>query len=357
MALSGSLSEFDISNIFLLIEQDGKTGKLIVSTDSDRKVVIFKQGQIINTYNENEDIKEFVFRYLKYVKGVSAMEITELNSIYYRNLRLLSDELVSKGYLSSQELTTIVQTALIDVTSDIFSIKRGEYIFDQHPTVDSYQFQTTALPANFIMLEAARRTDEWGSINPLITPDAVFVQNPAQAALAPPQVAPIENFGEYALSLVNGVNTVGAITQFTFFSSFHIYQAFNAALANDRIRPISQPDIASIRERQSEASKHSTNNSHIAFAAIITVLLMLIIAGVSRFVVYDMFLEQKHDKALYLRDKIAIEEATAKVKAAEALYRHHNRKGTDDPKELLEKGYITRKELKLFLRDTLFIDE
>ena len=354
MALSGSLAEFDISNIFLLIEQDGKTGKLIVSTENDRKVVIFKQGQIISTYNEHEDIKEFLFRYLKYVKGISAMEITELNSIYYRNIKLLSDELVSKGYLSAQELTTIVQTALIDLTSDIFSIKHGEYIFDQHPTVDSYQFQNIALPANFIMLEAARRTDEWGGISKEITDKAVFIAAPNAAALAPPQVSPIENFGEFALALVNGARTIQEISQLAFFSSFHIYQSFSVAIQAERIRPISQPDIAYLKGLKENAAKHDSNNSHIAFAAIVTVVLALLIVGIGRFVIYDMFLAEKDAYAYQMQDPLAIEEASMKVQAASALFRQQNRRAANGGQELVDSGYVSMRELKLFLRDGRF---
>ena len=55
--------------------------------------------------------------------------------------------------------------------------------------------------------------------------------------------AGVENFGEFAISLVNGVRTVKEIGQITFFSQFHIYQAYAGALTAQRLRLISQPDI------------------------------------------------------------------------------------------------------------------
>ena len=349
MPLSGSLSVFDISNIFQLIEQDRKTGKLIVSTKDDRKVVIFKQGMIINTHNETEDIKDFVFRYLKNVKGVSPLEIQELNSIYYRNIRLLSDELVNKGYLTAQELTSIVQTAVIDIACDVISSKQGDYIFDQHPNMDSYQFQDIALPANFIMLESARRSDEWNNIPDSLTDNAVFTPNSSPDIEVPPRVPPIENFGEFALSLVNGVRRVSDIAEITFFSKFHIYQAFATGLQANRLRLISQPDIEAIRDQQEHSSKHSLNNSHIALTAIITVVLIILVLLVGRLVIYDQFLSEKSNQATYLRNKVAQEAAVERVTAAQSLFQQQYRRTVQNPNELVDSGFVSRKDLKLFL--------
>ena len=351
MPLSGSLSDFDIANIFMLIEQDGKTGKLIVSTKDDRKVVIFKNGQIINTYNETEDIKEFVFRYLKYVKGISPLEIQELNSIYYRNIKLLSDELVSKGYLTIQELTTIVQTAIIDITCDVIGSKLGEYIFDQHPTMDSYQFQTVALPGNFIMLEAARRSDEYGAIPDTLTDAAVFTPNTSPDIEVPPRVPPIENFGEFALSLVNGVRSVKEISLLTFFSKFHVYHSFAGAIQNQRLRSIAQPDINAIRDEQDRSSKHGVNSSHIAFTAIITVALIILILVVGRFVVYDILLSEKDSTAKYLSTQIEREQAVEKVEAAQVLFHQKNHREVLIPRELVDSGYVSKRELRYYLEE------
>ncbi len=97
MSFSGSLAEFDISNIFLLIEQDSATGELIIVTTDNRYVISFKNGQLVNARSEHESIRRFTFVYLKEVKGYSAMETKELNTIFHDNCHLLSEELVKKG--------------------------------------------------------------------------------------------------------------------------------------------------------------------------------------------------------------------------------------------------------------------
>lgn len=284
MSLSGTLQDFDISNIFLLIEQDSQSGRLVITTSSSKTIIIFKNGMVINVTTDSEDIKEFVYRFLHLVKGYSAMETKELDALFYNNLHLLSDELVRKGYLTNQELTTLVQTSLVDITCGVFSLDNGHYLFETAPSVDEFQYLNIAVPSNFIMLEAARRNDEWVNIGTVINDETIFGGN---INISPAQVhQPLSNFTLYTISFIDGKRTVGEICDMVFFSHFHVYKAMDEALRDGKITLINRPDHAPLPSSINKTPKRSSsdavmNNAVVAMSSVATVLLLvgLIAAG------------------------------------------------------------------------------
>lgn len=285
MSLSGTLQDFDISNIFLLIEQDSQSGRLIITTGSSKTIIIFKNGMVVNVTTDSEDIKVFVYRFLHLVKGYSQMETKELDALFYNNLHLLSDELVRKGYLTNQELTTIVQTSLVDITCGVFTLDNGHYLFETAPSVDEFQYLNIAVPSNFIMLEAARRNDEWVNIGTVINDETIFGGN---INISPSQVhQPLSNFTLYTISFIDGKRTVGEICNMVFFSHFHVYKAMDEALRDGKITLINRPDHAPLPSSVNKTPKRSSsdavmNNTVVAITSVITVLALvaIIVSGV-----------------------------------------------------------------------------
>lgn len=348
MALSGSLAEFDLSNIFLLIEQDAKTGMLIVKSEDDREVVVFKNGQVVHVYNERENIKEFVFRYLHKVKGYSAMEIRELNSLYHRNLHLLAEELITKGYMTSQELTALVQTAIIDITCEVFDTHDGDYIFEQLPNVESHQFLKIALPANFIMLEAARRSDEWVNIGTVITDETIFTSH---LRITPSQVRqPIGNFALYSISFVDGIRTVEEICAEVFFAKFHVYKAIDEALRTGKIALFNTPEpLPSFRwQKYSRSSRYGFD---ILLSSSITLLIAVVIVIVGKFFLHDVVWHRIIRESNFERVLLKKEQAEMSVESAELLYRGKYGTASQSFQDLIECHYTTVDEIEYYLQE------
>jgi hypothetical protein len=348
MALSGTLREFDLSNIFLLIEQDSKTGHLVVSSEEGRYDVIFKNGQIINTKSENEDIKDFTFKYLESVKRFSSNEIKELNSLFYNNLHLLSHELTSKGYMTPQELTTLVQTSIIDITCNLFTVTDGDYLFEAAPSVDKAQFLNVSVPANFVMLEAARRSDEWVNIGTVITDDTIFASH---IHITPDQVhQPMGNFSLYAVSQINGNRTVGEICNSVFFSRFHVFKAIDDALKNGSITLVNTPDMPMRNIKRKVVNKEFKNYSKILLSSAFTSLVVISIFFSAKFLFNDILWKDIREKSYTETHKISIEKTEKKVDNAILLFTLQEGKKPSAYKELVKRGYVTNKDIKLYTR-------
>lgn len=355
MSLSGTLQDFDISNIFLLIEQDNQSGRLVITTSSSKTIIIFKNGMVINVTTDSEDIKVFVYRFLHLVKGYSTMETKELDALFYNNLHLLSDELVRKGYLTNQELTTIVQTSLVDITCSVFALDNGHYLFETAPSVDEFQYLNIAVPSNFIMLEAARRNDEWVNIGTVINDETIFGGN---INISPSQVhQPLSNFTLYTISFIDGKRTVGEICNMVFFSHFHVYKAMDEALRDGKITLINRPDHAPLPSTINKTPKRSSsdavmNSTIVAISSVVTVLILVL------FIIGGIFLQSTSRTRSAQKAKLAekqqnkLQQAKSNMKDARLLYM--GIRGTlpdiTDPL-LIEEKYTTQDNASLLISE------
>lgn len=341
MSFNGSLAEFDISNIFLLVEQDSATGELIVVTSDNRYVISFKNGQLINAVCEKESIRNFLFIYLMTVKNYSPMEIKELDTIFHDNNHLLSDELLKKGYLDQKELSIIVQTGIIDITSIVFGIKKGSYIFDTKATMDAEQFLTLAIPANFVLLESARKSDEEGQIGSIITPDAIF----GLAANISPELVhdPITSFQLYALSHVDGARTVDEICERMFFSACHVYSVLSEAYRVGRITLLETAD-QTLSPLKKKVLKEHSNHGDIVMASTLTGISILIILFVGIIVLRAVVCRSMIEQSNITRNPGSVEFAEQRFENGKLLFQSINNRQPTSFRELQEAGIITLKE-------------
>lgn len=344
MSFSGSLAEFDISNIFLLIEQDSATGELIIVTTDNRYVISFKQGQLVNARSEAESIRRFLFIYLMQIKGYSEMEIKELDTIFHNNNHLLSEELLKKGYIDQKEISIIVQSGIIDITSIVFGIKKGNYIFDTKPNMDADQFLSLSIPANFVLLESARKSDEEASIGTIITDETIF---DSSIHITPAQVHdPVSNFSLYAVSFVNGARTVADICKSMFFSSCHVYTALDEALKAGKITLLNTPD-APLKPLRQKVQKENSDNGDIVLASTLTGIaaLLIFIAGVL-FLRGNIWREKIYGRR-EATHHIEITASEKRVLNAQQLYQGLNYQFPTSFKQIKESGYISERDIEL----------
>ena len=175
MALRGSLHEFELPDIFQLIANDGKTGQLVLSNKDNEAFVIFFRGAIIASGNSVMNLQTMLFKYLMDLKGYSENELNELLYVCQGEMRLFTQELVNKGYLSKEELAILARTGIEDLACGLFLWEKGHYRFDSLDNVDDYMVGGVSLSSDAVTMEAMRRVDEWKRMKTAILPDTVFV--------------------------------------------------------------------------------------------------------------------------------------------------------------------------------------
>jgi len=138
MALRGSLHEFELPDIFQLIGNDGKTGQLVLYNKDDEAFVIFSHGSVIAAGNNVMNLQTVLFKFLMSIKRYSEEELNELLYLCQGEMRLFTQELVNKRYVTKEELAIIARLAIEDFACGLFLWEFGHYRFDSLDNVDDY---------------------------------------------------------------------------------------------------------------------------------------------------------------------------------------------------------------------------
>jgi len=214
--------------------------------------------------------------------------------------------------------------------------------------MEADQFLTLAIPANFVLLESARKTDEESNIGSIITDDTIFDSN---ISITPEQVHdPVTNFALYALSHVNGARTVAEINACVFFSKCHVYTSLNEAYRSGKIILINTPDstIKPLRQKvERQNSDTSTIITSSAITGIISLVILIIGSVVFRGTLWRSVIENQ--RRIIHQNEIA--GAEIKLQNAQAVYQAIYSKFPLSYKQLKETKLLSEQEIQL-LRNT-----
>jgi hypothetical protein len=247
MALRGSLREFELADIFQLISHDGKTGQLVLSHEQQEAFVIFSQGSIVAAGSGSQNIQTMLFNYLILVQRYSEEELNELLYLCQGEMRLFSQELTNRNYITREELTSLVKLGLEDLACSLFLWEDGHYRFDSLDSMDEYIIAGVSFPADTITMEAMRRSDEWKRMRRNISDDTVFSLSPNSTRnktgdspqQQQPKVVPLHDPVGYVASLVDGVSTIAALREKSIFFQYRMYEILFGLWQDSEIYPLS----------------------------------------------------------------------------------------------------------------------
>ncbi|MBD3421662.1 MAG: DUF4388 domain-containing protein [Chitinivibrionales bacterium] len=272
MALSGSLKEFDLADIFQLIGQQKKTGRLVLVDGKRQGYAVFKDGFIVAAGSDDENLISLLVNYLVSIKQQPYTKISEFLTFCKGSIRHFAEILVKIQYLKEDELLAIAETGIEDLACALFAWTKGEYRFDAQQNVDSFQIWSVSFSPDAITMEAMRRIDEWQRMGEHITDDAVFVAADPQMAAALP--AESSDFGindapQYILSLLDGKVCVQELCTDTFLSTYRINEILNDFLANGTIVRAGEEYLANIRPVE-RSGPRKDDNERIRLSALST---------------------------------------------------------------------------------------
>jgi hypothetical protein len=165
MAIEGPLKELGIHDVFQLLDLNRKTGVLTVTSRvrHNHGVVYFDRGEVVHAGIQSNPHP---------LGGVllKAGKITEADLHRGRAIQLQGDSrrlgeiLVSMGSLSRRELERQVQLQIEEVVFEITSWQEGYFSFVEGPIREMPAEATARISTESLLLEAARRIDEWSRI-------------------------------------------------------------------------------------------------------------------------------------------------------------------------------------------------
>lgn len=165
MAIEGPLKELGLHDVFQLLDLSRKTGVLRVTSPLRRNqgTVYFDGGAIVGAEvrSNPHPLGELLVR---------AGRLTETELAMARDLqargdrRLLGEILVETGAVSARELERQVRLQIEAVVFEVVSWREGYFSFTEGPPVDLRTEAAIRIPTEAILMEGARRIDEWSRI-------------------------------------------------------------------------------------------------------------------------------------------------------------------------------------------------
>ncbi len=165
MAIEGPLRELGIHDVFQLLDLSRKTGKLTVTSRlrHNQGSVYFERGAVV--YAEIESNPHLLGSLL-----VKSGRISESDLNRARDMQLSGDDrrlgeiLVAIGALASRDLERQVRSQVEEVVFELVSWSEGYFSFVEGELADPPAEVRVRIPTESLLMEGARRIDEWSRI-------------------------------------------------------------------------------------------------------------------------------------------------------------------------------------------------
>ncbi|HLQ37187.1 MAG TPA: DUF4388 domain-containing protein, partial [Planctomycetota bacterium] len=223
MALKGDLASVDLAQVFQMLALNKKVGLLSILSPRLWKILYFDQRGVTLYYNEHALLERTVAA-LERAGRLQEAALTEARDHAVQNSGGLMASLLAGGYLTEEELETQMRSELEEETYDLFFCKDARFEFfegqsemeGREGTVDQRFFFNT----DSIIMEAARRIDEWSYISERI-PSPLEVFRAADVAIDAEQV---DANCMAVFDLVDGRRNGGRIVEVSGLANFQVFK-------------------------------------------------------------------------------------------------------------------------------------
>jgi len=193
MAIEGPLRELGIHDVFQLLDLSRKTGVLRVTSDlrHNAGTIYFEDGTII--FAEIRSNPHPLGALLLRTGKITEADLERARDMQQRqgDSRRLGEILVSLGAPTRRELQRQVRFQIEEVVFEVMSWREGYFSFTEGPLSDVATETAVRIPTEALLMEGARRIDEWSRIESRIPHLGVV-----------PMLAPPQEGGEGELDLL-----------------------------------------------------------------------------------------------------------------------------------------------------------
>jgi len=198
VALSGTIKDFGLGDIFQLIGIQRKTGVLMLEEDGDAVTVKFLEGQVVGADTRSASVEDLLGAVLVRTGRITAEQLADALSLQKKTLQRLGFILVKNGFINEEELIEALRVQSLQIVYRLFRWRSGNYSFTGSDDLDYDQKHFVPISAETILMEGARMIDEWPIIERRIRSDDMVVRLTDAAEQldleAPPAAAADEEF-------------------------------------------------------------------------------------------------------------------------------------------------------------------
>ncbi len=253
MELEGSLKAFKFPEILQFLAMGRMSGVLSVERDHHKVDLTFVEGKITGAQSDTRHLRlGQMLLYAGKLNRATLDEALDAQQIGGRGRRL-GEILVDRKIISAEELHGFVRLQVEEEVWDLFRWEDGNFHFEQGPAAKPGAI-SIALDVEPLLLEGARRLDEWQSICANIDNSReIFRVNPEFQFN--PELK-LEPKSWRVLSIVNGRLSVEGLVRLSTIGRFETYWALDSLLR--------EGVIASVDDCDGDAGQNGTSHSGVA---------------------------------------------------------------------------------------------
>jgi DNA-binding HxlR family transcriptional regulator len=231
VALEGPLKEFHIQDVFQLLDLGRKSGVLRVTSELRQTAasVSFKQGGVVAaTLGKNP--QRFGARLVRMSK-ISAKDLDRALAMQEKgDSRRLGEILVAIGAISRRELERQLKAQVEETILDLLGWTEGHFRFEEGATCEALIDSPVRISTEGLLMESARRLDEWSRIEAKVPHLRVVPKLPPPDAPASGQLDLVP-FEWEVLAAVDGHRDLHALAETLGRSEFDVARTVYALAA------------------------------------------------------------------------------------------------------------------------------
>jgi len=161
MALSGTLKDFALPDIFQLIGMQRKTGLLTLESERETVSVVFEQGMVVHADSTVRRLDDLLGNVLVRQGKMRKETLEEALAKQKVSMQRLGFILTNQGYIERDDLTSALSEQVQQIVFRVFRWKAGNYHFDPSAEADYDRENASPVSTDHILMEGIRRVDEW----------------------------------------------------------------------------------------------------------------------------------------------------------------------------------------------------
>ncbi len=172
MAIKGSLREASLADVLQLLALGRKTGCLSVSDRGSFGHIYFDEGMITQAaiVNRRDRLGDLLVKNGEIDADQLRDAVAEQTS---RSSPRLGEILIRRGVLTRQSLERFIRLQIEEAVYYLFTWNQGTFYFEADDVPDAEEVTVLINPEG-LLLEGARRVDEWTLIEKKVVPEMVF---------------------------------------------------------------------------------------------------------------------------------------------------------------------------------------
>ncbi|NOZ21640.1 MAG: PQQ-binding-like beta-propeller repeat protein [Planctomycetes bacterium] len=189
MSIKGELKDINLADIFQMVAMQQQEGTLIVSDGETKKWLYFSTGSV-SLLSAGKRRPTPLGQLLLRAGKITEKQLDEALAVWRRTGKRLGEVLCDFGLTTQEEIEVVVQGQIAEEIYDLLDWQGTTFEFVPGPPPEDFTHgrgdrRELAFDVNTILLEAARRADEWDKIEQEIgSINEIFVRVQTQGASA-----------------------------------------------------------------------------------------------------------------------------------------------------------------------------